>query len=909
MRKRSRYSESSLPRKSAFLIILLITVAFLGVVSGIKAEPPASAIWIEPATSNFATATTNVGDEFNVTVWASAASDAYAYQVKITYDQTMLNVTGVTYTATTSSAWFAGHNTLAIPPYIDCTNGYVVVGETLIGGTDVVHASDGSICDITFIIIAAPTPGGSLTSLIDTSQPDGSTYLLDLNGESIPNVALSYATYIFNGGGPQPPPPTHEVVVSSVIPSSRVVDWGATVSVWVVALNNGTIRETFDVNVTYDGTLMGKQTVTALAAGKTQILIFSWNTTAVEVGNYTITATATPVSGQTNLSNIFKTATVQVTPPHSTPPPPPQATLSLINPADASKYLSLTSAQKSVGDTVAVNVTISDVVELGAWQVGIEWNASLLSLVSISQSSDGVFAGQSTTATGPDSSTPGFVLCGLALLPGATKFNGTGTLAQLTLRIMQAVASGERIGCAIGFRRGTVIADTNFGYSTGPGADVQFSYSSPTGPGLPVHDVALADVTPSGTTVAQGFTLSIAVAVSNHGSFTETFNVTVYGNLTIGLASSQTVADLGWGENRTLTFVWNTTEASLGDYFLSATAETVVGEVNTADNNLNEGVIRVIAAGVWTAGGTTISADPSTVQSTSIGQDFTVDIDLSNVVDLLAWQAGITFNPKVLECTGFYEGEFLRRIGEMTIFAKQQTYINNTLGIVYYTGCTLVGPVTGVTGSGQLAYATFRSVGLGVSDFHLTDIILLKSNLQNIPFQTVESFTVPVNGTNYGVKITDNLTGVTNSTTSPLSGVFDTGFDMQNKKISFAALATKDWFCEISVPKQLLRCNNISLWTVKVDGTPVSYNATENDAYTTLYFTHDGGKHTVEIFGTDIIGENPQNPTNPQHLVPSPLLVMIAASLSLMTFLLALVDLRRTRGFKVPSENARRPSS
>jgi hypothetical protein len=304
-------------RPSWFVAILLATVVVLGVMPVIKAQPPAPAIWIEPATLNFDTTHTHVGDNFNVTVWASAASDIFTYQVGVTYDPTMLNVTSVKYTGTSGSAWWTGHTTVPASPNIDYVVGSVVVGETLLG-SDVVHASNGSICNITFQIIATPTQGNTFTSLIDTNHPD-SSYLLDTNLDTIPNVTFGHATYTFSGGG-APPPTRHDVVVSSVTASSQV-NQGDLLSIGVVALNNGTVTETFDVNATYDGTLIGKQSVTSLAAGSTQTLTFSWNTTGVAAGNYTITATATPVAGQTDLSNISKTAKVQVLVPTHKPNP------------------------------------------------------------------------------------------------------------------------------------------------------------------------------------------------------------------------------------------------------------------------------------------------------------------------------------------------------------------------------------------------------------------------------------------------------------------------------------------------------------------------------------------------------------------------------------------------------------
>lgn len=259
---------------------------------------------------------------------------------------------------------------------------------------------------------------------------------------------------------------------------------------------------------------------------------------------------------------------------------------------------------------------------------------------------------------------------------------------------------------------------------------------------------------------------------------------------------------------------------------------------------------------------TVIFTDPSTVQATAIGQNFTININISNVVDLYAWQTGITFNPEVLECTGFYEGEFLKRAGVRPLFVEHWKDMNNTLGIVYFRGCVFIGPVPGVNGSGQLAYVSFRSVGIGLSDFHLTDILLINSQLEDIEFELIETFTVQTYGINYGIEIVNNLTGIQNAPDPPLSGTFNPAFSREDKKISFNEFSADDWFCEVTIPKTLLRCDVLSDWTVGVNGSPVFYAATENATHTLLYFTHSNGGYTVEVIGTEVVG-SPQPPLDP----------------------------------------------
>lgn len=282
---------------------------------------------------------------------------------------------------------------------------------------------------------------------------------------------------------------------------------------------------------------------------------------------------------------------------------------------------------------------------------------------------------------------------------------------------------------------------------------------------------------------------------------------------------------------------------------------------------------------------TTILADPLMVQVTDIGQAFTVNINVSEVTDLYAWQTGITFNPEVLECTGFHEGEFLERSGEKRIFLEHGKDMNNALGIVYFRGCCLLGSVLGVDGSGQLAYVTFKSVGIGVSDFHLTDVVLINSKLEDVKFTVAESFTVQVYGVNYHVGIVNNFTGIENSPDSPLSGTFNTTLSIRDKNIGFDVLTTGDWFCGVNIPKALLKGD----WTIKVDGTSSPYTTAENGTHTSLYFGHERGGHTVEITGTEVVDGMP-------GVFPHPLLLAVTvALLGLVTLTVALRDFDKTR--------------
>jgi hypothetical protein len=113
---------------------------------------------------------------------------------------------------------------------------------------------------------------------------------------------------------------------------------------------------------------------------------------------------------------------------------------------------------------------------------------------------------------------------------------------------------------------------------------------------LAEHDVAVIDITHLKTIVTQELCMFINATVENQGGFTETnVNVTVKANNTA--IQSQTIPSLAPGANTTLTFTWNATGFAKGNYTISATADPVPGETDTADNTLINGEVTVSCKG------------------------------------------------------------------------------------------------------------------------------------------------------------------------------------------------------------------------------------------------------------------------------------------------------------------------
>jgi adhesin HecA-like repeat protein len=123
-----------------------------------------------------------------------------------------------------------------------------------------------------------------------------------------------------------------------------------------------------------------------------------------------------------------------------------------------------------------------------------------------------------------------------------------------------------------------------------------------------------------------------------------------------------------------------------------------------------------------------LSVQPPSVNVTS-GQNFSVDVIVSGVTDLFAYQFDLGFNPSVVRADGVTEGSFLAT-GGSTLFIPGS--IDNVGGAVSNNGDTLLTAISGVSGGGTLASFEFTAVGGGSSSLDIFNTIVLDSSLSGI---------------------------------------------------------------------------------------------------------------------------------------------------------------------------------
>jgi outer membrane protein assembly factor BamB len=92
----------------------------------------------------------------------------------------------------------------------------------------------------------------------------------------------------------------HNVAITNVTPYKTIVSQNYSLNITVTATNLGEYPETFNVTVYANTTIVETRTVNNLLNGTSTVPSFVWNTTGFAKGNYTISAYAQPVSGETN---------------------------------------------------------------------------------------------------------------------------------------------------------------------------------------------------------------------------------------------------------------------------------------------------------------------------------------------------------------------------------------------------------------------------------------------------------------------------------------------------------------------------------------------------------------------------------------------------------------------------------
>jgi len=198
--------ESKLAKASVMLIATMLLVSVIPAFA--VTTHPANAMWIEPPSVSLTTANPlhTIGYLFNVTLYVNVSTTQLigAWQAKVLFDPTQLQVVALGLTKGTISEWLFGKNTLHPDPTVDNTTGYVLDGESIVGAA-ILSPGSGGLDWITFNVTKVPPKNQALSSVIDiTTTYPGKTYVLD-DSENAIVMTTSNCNYSFTWEIPPSP--------------------------------------------------------------------------------------------------------------------------------------------------------------------------------------------------------------------------------------------------------------------------------------------------------------------------------------------------------------------------------------------------------------------------------------------------------------------------------------------------------------------------------------------------------------------------------------------------------------------------------------------------------------------------------------------------------------------------------
>jgi hypothetical protein len=225
------------------------------------------------------------------------------------------------------------------------------------------------------------------------------------------------------------------------------------------------------------------------------------------------------------------------------------------------------SISANIGQSFSIDVVVSDAIDLYAWEIELDWTASLLGTANIIE---GPFlrTSGSTFFVYSSNDTLGHILIDCTLLGQIVGVNGSGVLATVTFLVLDAGETPLDLHDEVLLDRyeGQIACQVTDGYcNLGPS-----------------HDVVIVNVEAFPTITLTGNLVNINVTVEDVGAYDENFNVTVFAGLQ--MIGMQTIS-LNSCSSASLEFVWNTTGYEKGDYTISAQASVVQGEVNVVNNS------------------------------------------------------------------------------------------------------------------------------------------------------------------------------------------------------------------------------------------------------------------------------------------------------------------------------------
>lgn len=232
-------------------------------------QPPSPSLYVEPSIIY-----EPIHKHFAINVSIADVFDLWEFELKLHWDTTVLDCANATPTLLWSSALVSSE--------MNETEGYYWLAAQ---GQEPSSPFNGNATLATITLYCAEI-GESPLELMDTLLIEYTT------GEPIfHQLQEGYFNAL-----------SHDIALRNITVSDTMVEQGDSLLISVTAENQGDFMETFNVTVYANTTAIGEQEI-SLNAGESSILIFTWNTTDFDIGNYIIKSVADIVPEETDMED------------------------------------------------------------------------------------------------------------------------------------------------------------------------------------------------------------------------------------------------------------------------------------------------------------------------------------------------------------------------------------------------------------------------------------------------------------------------------------------------------------------------------------------------------------------------------------------------------------------------------
>jgi hypothetical protein len=515
------------------LLALNMATTFLA-----SCSPDPSTIYVDPASFSYDASTTSIGTLFNVTVKVNNIVDMKAWQVKMWFNDSIINVTRWYEPKSDPTYVFYGLTTLPVPappkPAYG-SGGWLGAGASLFPSPPVGEGftGNGLLCILTFNITALPPLGRTYSCALNiTNYPD--TFWIKA-GQSVKSTFDQFQ----NG---------HYEIASAPAPYVATIDAYCNTEAKGVSVN--IVKDGMPTGYTtphsFTG-LLGNHNFTVSASDPGGHMFVNWSTGE-------ISTTVTLDSGGT-FTAYYEAG------------PTPVGTKLYVDPPEIIDPTMLPSS------TFDINVTVDDVASMLSCEFNLTYNANVIQWIGIRTFK--IF-GQTPTAHVMIDDQAGFIWVKLQY-GNAFSTSSPTALVRISFHV-------EALGVSVLDLHDTTLLDANgepIDHETVDGFFMSL-----------IRDVAIVNVIPSRTWAYPGWPVNVTITAKNLGNISETFDVKAYYDTT--LIGTAPIVDLAPNAERNVTIAWNTTGVDGGLYTMKGEATTVPYEYNVTNNVYSDGTVQIL---------------------------------------------------------------------------------------------------------------------------------------------------------------------------------------------------------------------------------------------------------------------------------------------------------------------------